>query len=287
MAWFAEKISVAFTSGTRVSPLRAAKRSRIGQFAMCAHPSQVAVTGSVVICLVAASPAFTVGTFTTTFGDQAAYSRPWAIISSASSDTTSTLIGTSDCQHISWICARRSRTPAFATWLGFVVMPLRTPQDATSFTSSSCAVSRYSFIEKPPLHQQRQVRPPASCLSLTFERPGGQTGDNTPFKQENQHHQWDDRENRRRRKQREIRRKLRLTDGHNSHRQRIGIARRVVQGEKILIPVIDKHNHRRCEQARHHHRQHNAYKGSKARESIDNRRLFRFPRDLLKKRHQD
>src|SRR5579883_954410 len=258
MAWFAEKISVAFTSGTRVSLLRAAKRSRIGQFAMCAQPSQVAVTGSVVICLVAVSPAFTVGTFTTTFGDQAAYSRPWAIISSAFSDTTSTLIGTSACQHSSWICARRSRTPAFATWLGFVVMPLRTPQDATSFTSSSCAVSRYNFIKNPPLHRQRQGVGPASGLSLTFERPGGQTGDNSSFKQENQHHQWEDGENRRSRKQREIRRKLRLTDGHDAHRQRIGIGRRIVQGKKILIPIIDKHNHHRSEQAGHHHRQHNA-----------------------------
>src|SRR5213079_795071 len=91
--------------------------------------------------LIAFSPSVVIWIFTTTFLCSFASCRPCLIISSAAVVVTSNEIGPSTRARMSWITSDHLR-PVFATNVGFVVTPSRTPQEAASRISSMFAVSR-------------------------------------------------------------------------------------------------------------------------------------------------
>src|SRR3990172_8281565 len=79
--------------------------------------------------LIALRPSVVIWIFTTTFLWSFASCRPCLTISSASVDVTSRLIGPSTRARMSWITSPHFR-PVFATRVGFVVTPSRTPHHA-------------------------------------------------------------------------------------------------------------------------------------------------------------
>src|SRR5207249_764767 len=87
------------------------------------------------------SPSVVIWIFTTTFLCSFASCRPCLIISSSAVVVTSKEIGPSTRARMSWITSDHLR-PVFATNVGFVVTPSRTPQEAASRISSMFAVSR-------------------------------------------------------------------------------------------------------------------------------------------------
>src|SRR5438876_388759 len=91
--------------------------------------------------LIAFSPSVVIWIFTTTFLCSFASCRPCLIISSPAVVVTSNEIGPSTRARMSWITSDHLR-PVFATNVGFVVTPSRTPQEAASRISSMFAVSR-------------------------------------------------------------------------------------------------------------------------------------------------
>src|SRR5438309_4559832 len=94
--------------------------------------------------LIALRPSGVIWIFTTTFLWSLASWRPCLIISSAWVVVTSREIGPSTRARMSWITSDHFR-PVFATSVGFVVTPSRTPQEAASRISSMFAVSRKIF----------------------------------------------------------------------------------------------------------------------------------------------
>src|SRR3989442_6193723 len=115
--------------------------------------------------LIALRPSVVIWIFTTTFLWSFASWRPCLIISSAWVVVTSSEIGPSTRARMSWMISDHLR-PVFATSVGFVVTPSRTPQDAASRISSMFAVSRNIFT------MDARGRPNAAAQYEHFRLPG-------------------------------------------------------------------------------------------------------------------
>src|SRR5207247_9783315 len=121
--------------------------------------------------LIALRPSVFIWIFTTTFWWSFASCRPCLIISSAWVVVTSKEIGPSTRARISWMTSDHFR-PVFATRVGFVVTPSRTPHDAASRISSMFAVSRKIFT----MGSRRDSRRPSADKNVS--RAGYTSGGN-------------------------------------------------------------------------------------------------------------
>src|SRR5262245_62026215 len=101
--------------------------------------------------LVAFSPSFVIGHFTTMFGCSFARCLPSSTMPAASRLTVSALTGPSTSEQIlsSW---SSKLLPSFEISVGFVVIPSKTPVLAASRISSMLAVSRKNFMLSPFCH---------------------------------------------------------------------------------------------------------------------------------------
>src|SRR6266567_1749123 len=115
--------------------------------------------------LIALRPSVVIWIFTTTFLWSFASWRPCLINSSAWVVVTSSEIGPSTRARMSWMISDHLR-PVFATSVGFVVTPSRTPQEAASRISSMFAVSRKIFT------MAGSGRPKAATQYEDFRRLG-------------------------------------------------------------------------------------------------------------------
>jgi hypothetical protein len=98
-----------------------------------------------------------IGTFTTMFLWIFASSLPSAIISFASSETTSALIGPSTIERISSSTSRNLR-PVLATSDGFVVTPSTMPISWALRISPTSAVSMKNFMRAPSARSGQEKR---------------------------------------------------------------------------------------------------------------------------------
>src|SRR5712691_10903820 len=142
--------------------------------------------------LIAFRPSVVIWIFTTTFLWSFASWRPCLIISSAWVVVTSREIGPSTRAMMSWMTSDHLR-PVFATRVGFVVIPSRTPQEAASRISSMSAVSKKILtigcaVDRWPLPDMsisasREKSSPRGRAKLLRRRPhaGGSHGRTDPL----------------------------------------------------------------------------------------------------------
>src|SRR4051812_4728503 len=119
--------------------------------------------------LQAFTPAFVVGSFTTTCLCQSAYSSPSLHIAAASVATTSTDTGPPTTSHISRMVSLLFGLPSFAISDGLVVTPSRIPMAAASRISCRLAVSMKNFM--------RSVQLSAFVLDWISQRADPRDGD--------------------------------------------------------------------------------------------------------------